>query len=535
MAENPQTPQNIPTAAELYELIDETIKVNPAATDLTKTRGTTHRTLLKSIVDFITAQMEAGAGTVLTADVVAALAGTQGSPSSINRFVTNDGVTEIVTTLQGYIDTATVQDIQFSLNGNTLTLAFYTYQNALLNAFDVELPANLLAKPFLALTGTGTVGYDDIEQALNANEAIIILNVASYEIPKDLTINYPVKIFGNGGAINASSQLQVNVGPIEFHNISLSNSIQFNGVVAHFYNTKCNSIQARESDFYLYAGAEFKSTNGDYASTGSPTNVTLHPGAIFDTTTGSPDENTGYNVVLPVGDFVSKLGDTINGDLILGDGVTEATPIKLRFGDIPNGSVNYEMFSEDDLVIQDANGYIIFRANTSAINFECPATSVYTLNLQPYGGGTSQGVVQMSASQNELQLYVNNTGKFRFYGTAADSNSMVSFESDKNTFYKPLWNRGTTANFDTAWNNAGAGSEIMPTRRKVEEMTSGLYTVNPTIRAAVAAGAFTNGEFQGTQPSGTVLGMKFVDTNYRYEAMMDAANTTVRWIRCAKV
>ena len=43
------------TQQDLYTLIDEIVKVNPAATDTTKLQGSQHRKLLKFIIDFIVA------------------------------------------------------------------------------------------------------------------------------------------------------------------------------------------------------------------------------------------------------------------------------------------------------------------------------------------------------------------------------------------------------------------------------------------------------------------------------------------------
>ena len=54
------------TQQDLYTLIDEIVKVNPAATDTTKLQGARHRELLKYIVDFITAN--GGGSTPLSYD-----------------------------------------------------------------------------------------------------------------------------------------------------------------------------------------------------------------------------------------------------------------------------------------------------------------------------------------------------------------------------------------------------------------------------------------------------------------------------------
>lgn len=61
---------------------------------------------------------------------------------------------------------------------------------------------------------------------------------------------------------------------------------------------------------------------------------------------------------------------------------------------------------------------------------------------------------------------------------------------------------------------------------------------SPTIKAAVRAGDFGGiGELQGSQPAGSVLGMKFCDNQYRYEYMNSSADTdgtSYVWVRLLK-
>jgi hypothetical protein len=63
------------------------------------------------------------------------------------------------------------------------------------------------------------------------------------------------------------------------------------------------------------------------------------------------------------------------------------------------------------------------------------------------------------------------------------------------------------------------------------------YFASTAIRNAVAGGAFTNGELQGAQPSGSVFGMRFADTTYQYTysfAAADTDGTALAWVRTAK-
>jgi hypothetical protein len=61
----------------------------------------------------------------------------------------------------------------------------------------------------------------------------------------------------------------------------------------------------------------------------------------------------------------------------------------------------------------------------------------------------------------------------------------------------------------------------------------GLYLVPQAIRERVVAGPFASGELQGTQPAGSVVGMKFTTSAYGYEYLTGAAGTLV-WNRFPK-
>lgn len=58
-----------------------------------------------------------------------------------------------------------------------------------------------------------------------------------------------------------------------------------------------------------------------------------------------------------------------------------------------------------------------------------------------------------------------------------------------------------------------------------------------SIKTGVLTGTFKNGELQGTQPAGSIAGMRFTDTTYRYEYMTSAADTdgsAFVWVRTTK-
>jgi hypothetical protein len=59
------------------------------------------------------------------------------------------------------------------------------------------------------------------------------------------------------------------------------------------------------------------------------------------------------------------------------------------------------------------------------------------------------------------------------------------------------------------------------------------YLIPQAIRESVVAGTFANGELQGTQPAGSLAGMKFTTSVYGYEYLSGAAGTLV-WNRFSK-
>lgn len=66
---------------------------------------------------------------------------------------------------------------------------------------------------------------------------------------------------------------------------------------------------------------------------------------------------------------------------------------------------------------------------------------------------------------------------------------------------------------------------------------TGTAPVSSELKSTVATGTFGSGELQGTQPSGSLPGMRFVDATYRYEyqlGMNDTNGTSYVWVRTAK-
>jgi hypothetical protein len=74
----------------------------------------------------------------------------------------------------------------------------------------------------------------------------------------------------------------------------------------------------------------------------------------------------------------------------------------------------------------------------------------------------------------------------------------------------------------------------------IGNVDSTIYTpqvVNTSSKSAVTAGTFSNGELQGMQPPGSIIGMKFVDATYAYEyrlGMNDTDGTQYVWCRTLK-
>lgn len=81
-------------------------------------------------------------------------------------------------------------------------------------------------------------------------------------------------------------------------------------------------------------------------------------------------------------------------------------------------------------------------------------------------------------------------------------------------------------------------NELASDKTKWELFLYPTPTFTPTaLKNSVTAGTYTNGEFQGSQPAGSVAGMKFCDQFFRYEymnGMNDADGTTYVWVRNSK-
>ncbi|WP_052732686.1 hypothetical protein [Hymenobacter terrenus] len=76
------------------------------------------------------------------------------------------------------------------------------------------------------------------------------------------------------------------------------------------------------------------------------------------------------------------------------------------------------------------------------------------------------------------------------------------------------------------------GITIVDRRNVIKPDLTDLYKVPSGLKTAVTQAVYTNGEATGL---GGAVGQKFFDTNYRYEAMLAADDTTITWVRTTKV
>ena len=180
------------TQQELYDYINDVIKTNPLVSGADKTRGESMRQVLKEIVKFAEETspdlgvatsvtlggVKIGAGLDITTDgtlstednlsdaQIAALEGTEGSPSTTNRFVTNQGLQTALTSVETLIEDNLVADITLAYDATgEITLTGLGIENDQLFQVSINLPLGS-TNGFATLDGNGKLNLTQVPDSL---------------------------------------------------------------------------------------------------------------------------------------------------------------------------------------------------------------------------------------------------------------------------------------------------------------------------------------------------------------------------------